>query len=232
LHHRVLDLGVRRLAEMKTHRGGAGLEGARGVHPVRSARAVDRGHAVEQRLHAVRQRLIGKVLVGEQCVAAIVRHLARVQHRSQRRPLEVADIGVPAAAEVARLPRLLADLDDLWLRGHAADEFVDLQLAEAAAESELLLRAQLLVVQEDHEVVEQCRADLADRRVRQRPGEVDARYLGAERAGYPVDPDRVRHGTALRLNRARQPRTPTPPLSRGSPRSGHRRRVARVRAVG
>src|SRR5207302_10072980 len=117
---------------------------------------------------------------------------------AQRRPLEIADIGVPPAAEIACFLRLLANLDDLGMRGHAADEFMDLQFAEAAAEIDLLLGAQLLVVKEDHQVVEQRRADLADRRVRQSLGEIDSRYFGAERAGYPIDPDRVRHRSLLR----------------------------------
>ena len=144
---------------------------------------MDRGHAVEHRPHAVRQALVGEVLVGEQRVAAKFRHLLRVQHRSKRRALEITHIGVPAAAEIARLLGFLADFEDLGISRHRLDEFVDLQRPKAAAEIELLLRGQVLVVKEDDEVIEQRRADLADHRIRERAGEIDPGDFGAECAG-------------------------------------------------
>jgi hypothetical protein len=58
-------------------------------------------------------------LAGEHRVATGGRNLACVKHRAERRPFEVTDIGVPATAEIARLVRFLADLEDvpILLRG-------------------------------------------------------------------------------------------------------------------
>jgi len=156
---------------------------ARRVGPVGTAGAVDGGQAVEDSLHAVRQALVGLVLVGEHRVAAKFRHLARIEHRPQRRAFEITDVGVPAATEIAGLLGLLADFKDLGISRHRLDELMDLQLTEAAAEIELLLRGQMLVMKEDNEMLEQRRADLADHPIGEGTGEIDAGDLGAERAG-------------------------------------------------
>src|SRR6185437_4826494 len=96
----------------------------------------------------------------EHCVTTDGGNFACVKHRAERRPFEVTDIDVPAAAEIARLVRLLADLEDvpIFLRG--LDEIVDLQLTKPAAEGEMLFRGEMLVVKEDDLMVEQCLADL------------------------------------------------------------------------
>src|SRR3981189_3308525 len=115
--------------------------------------------------------------------------LPAVQHRAQGRRFEIANVGVPAAAEIALLLRLLANLDDLRVLRHPFDEIVDLELAKAMPEGEMLLRGQVLVLKEDDEVLEQGRADLGDNRFGQRLRKVDARDLGAKRAGDPIDVD-------------------------------------------
>ena len=64
---------------------------------------VERGQALEIRLHAVGQRLVGRVHVGEQRVAAVRRAGLDVEDGAHRR-LEVAGhVGVPALAVGARL---------------------------------------------------------------------------------------------------------------------------------
>src|ERR1700730_6010522 len=89
------------------------------------------------------------------------RNLACVKHRAERRPFEITDVGVPAAAEIACLVRLLADLEDALILLRGLDEIVDLQLTKPAAEGEMLFRGQMLVVKENDLMVEQCPADLA-----------------------------------------------------------------------
>ncbi len=109
---------------------------------------------------------------------------------------------MPATAEIARLLGLLADFEDLRITRHRLDEFMDLQLTEAAAKIELLLRGQMLVTEEDNEVIEQCRADLADYPIAERAGEVDPRHFGAERAGDRFNRDRLLgHAAFLRFGR-------------------------------
>ena len=106
---------------------------------------------------------------------------------------------MPAAAEIARLARLLADFEDLRVRGHAADKFMDLQFAEAAAEIEVLLRGQLLVAEEDDLMLKQCGPYRADDPVGEIARQIHARDFGAERAGDRLDLDRaLRHVNRLR----------------------------------
>jgi hypothetical protein len=80
---------------------------------------------------------------------------------------------MPAAAEIAFLFRFLADLDDLRVLRHPFDEIVDLELAKAMPEGEMLLRCQMLVVKEDDEVIEQRPPDFGDDGLRQRLRQVD-----------------------------------------------------------
>src|SRR6516162_7528549 len=69
----MLDLVVRLLAESEADRGGTVFLGARRVAAVRPPGAVYCSQPVEHPLHAVRQRLIGEILVREQRVAAVFR---------------------------------------------------------------------------------------------------------------------------------------------------------------
>ncbi|MNC95987.1 hypothetical protein D3C83_132410 [compost metagenome] len=72
---------------------------------------------------------------------------------------------MPAAAEIERLVGLLADFEDLLVVVLGLDEIMDLQLAETAAEREVLFRRQALFAEKDHVVRQQRRAKLADHAV-------------------------------------------------------------------
>ena len=63
---------------------------------------------------------------------------------------------------------------------------MQVDLAPAARETELLLGRQLLVAEEDHAVVQQRGADFRQHIVRQILGQIDAIDHGAERAGDTV----------------------------------------------
>src|SRR3546814_18787186 len=56
---------------------------------------------VEHPSHALGQSVIGAVHVGEQRIATVIRHLARIEHGAQRRLLEEAEIRMPGIAEGA-----------------------------------------------------------------------------------------------------------------------------------
>ena len=64
--------------------------------------------------------------------------------------------------------------------GHSLHERMQMDLAPAPGEAQLLLGRQRLVAEEDHAVVEQRCPDLRQHVVRQVLGQVDARHLGAE----------------------------------------------------
>src|SRR5439155_1088162 len=65
---------------------------------------------------------------------------------------------------------------------HAGDKVVDVEVAETAAEGQMLLRGQALIVEEYHQVVEQRPADFRDRAIVERLCKIDPRNLGAERS--------------------------------------------------
>jgi hypothetical protein len=77
----------------------------------------------------------------------------------------------------------------ILLRG--LDEIVDLQLTKPAAEGEMLLRGQMLVVKENDLMIEQCLADLANDLVGEWPGEIDASDFGAKRSRDPLSGNRA-----------------------------------------
>src|SRR6476646_2354027 len=58
--------------------------------------------------------------------------------------------------------------------------WMDVQLAEFAAEVSMLVDAELLVTKENHQVVHQCVVDLLELLVTQRFGQVDTMDLGAD----------------------------------------------------
>ena len=82
---------------------------------------------------------------------------------------------------------------------HALDEIMHLQLAEAAAEGDVLLRSEALAAKENHAVLDQRLADFAEYAVVEFLRQVDAGDLGAERPRNRVNLDRaVGHGRLLR----------------------------------
>ena len=66
---------------------------------------------------------------------------------------------------------------------HALHERMQVDLAPAASEAELLLGGKLLVTEEDHAVVEQCGADFRQHVVGQILGQIDTLDHSAARAG-------------------------------------------------
>ncbi|MHC2381790.1 hypothetical protein ACVIHA_006188 [Bradyrhizobium liaoningense] len=121
---------------------------------------VQRGEPVEIGLHAVRQRLIGRVHVGEQRVAAAWRALPDVKDRAHRR-LEIAGhVGMPALAIGARRILVGVDLHQRRIVVLVRRGRMDMQFAELAAEGEMLLRRDVLIAEEDHEVFGKRAMDL------------------------------------------------------------------------
>ena len=67
---------------------------------------------------------------------------------------------MPATAKITRVVRLFTHLDDTRIERRTFDEFMGLQIAEAATEGEVLLRRQMLVVEEDDLMLEAAPAVL------------------------------------------------------------------------
>ena len=86
---------------------------------------------------------------------------------------------------------------------------MQVQLAEAAAERLVLLVAQLLVAEEDHQVRHQRVMDFLKRLVAQWPGEIDAEDLGADAGRELAHLDRlVSHWRFLTFAASLREKTP------------------------
>src|SRR5690606_16800305 len=104
---------------------------------------------------------------------------------------------------------------------HSLHVRVDVERAEAAAEGLVLLMRQMLIAEEDDLMVEKRPVNVVEGFVVEVGGKIDARDLGAERAGNAVHLDFiVGH---LRL-RAFGLISPSPSGSRGAPPDGRNRR--------
>ena len=154
--------------------------------------------AGEQRLHRLRQRVVGEVHVGKQRVAAGIGRLLGVEDRRLRRLGIEHLVGVPDLAERLGVALLLDDLEDVGVLVHALHEGVMVDVAEALGEGELLLGRDRLLAEEDDEMLEPGRLDLLERRVVQL-AEVDAADFRAERSGdgLDFDPTIERHSLLL-----------------------------------
>jgi hypothetical protein len=81
---------------------------------------------------------------------------------------------MPRAPEIAAsIIGLFSDLDDLRVVGHAPDKVMDIQAAKVTAESQMLLRRQMLVAEKDHLMVEQGLANLSNHRIVERLAQID-----------------------------------------------------------
>jgi hypothetical protein len=149
---------------------------------------------VEQPLHAVRERLVGEILVGEQRVAADRRHLARDQHGRHRRDVEIRGVRVPDAAEVDLLVLELGDGDDFRKAVEPLEERVFDRLTEPLRQREEPRRRKILIAEEHDASVEPDAADFRDCRVVEVAREVDAGNLRPERARDPVHLETPRGG--------------------------------------
>jgi len=124
-------------------------------------------------------------------VAAKGRHLARVEHRADRRLLQIGRVGMPGAADVLDHPRLLAQLENLREVGDALDKRVVGRLGEVAGVAQEVGAAQFLVADVDRAMGEKGVVDFGALPVAERQAQIDAADLGAERAAEGSHCDRL-----------------------------------------
>jgi hypothetical protein len=158
---------------------------------IRVLAIMDRSEALEIAFHAVRQRLVGGIHRGEQRVATARRALANIQDAAHRRLHVAGHVAVPAFSVGAR--RILVGMDNHQLRmaRRVRRRGMEVQFSEAAAEIEVLVLADVLVAEEDHQVLRQRAVDLLERLVAQRLREIDTGDLRADDRRQLVDGDRL-----------------------------------------
>src|SRR5262249_6588869 len=138
---------------------------------------VDSGESFQVALHTLGQCLIRSIHRGEQGIAAARRAIADIEDAAHWRLLVTRHIAVPALPIGAR--RILVSMDNhqLGVRRRMRRGRMKVQLAEATAEIEMLLLADMLVAEEDHQVFSQRAMDLLECLVAKRLGEINAANL-------------------------------------------------------
>ncbi len=152
-----------------------------GIEPVDLGRGVNHGQPLEHGPHAVGQGLKGEILVGPERIPADRRDLQGIEDRAERRLFVIGHVAMPGAAEIALVRRLLPDLDDLGVGVHSFDLVMQAERAEPPGKGEMLLRRNVLAMEEDHEMIEQRLTDIRDYFVVEILREVDTLDLRAER---------------------------------------------------
>ena len=102
-----------------------------------AAAGVNGAQAREHVLHPGRQALVDGVLVGEERVATRRRYLDGVQQAGHRRAVIERDVRVPDLGEGVLLAEV-ADRNDRWMAVEVRQDRVNVQLAPAFAEGDLL----------------------------------------------------------------------------------------------
>src|SRR3954470_2927461 len=159
--------------DLAVHRGAAAA--------VFQRRAVHAHQPSEHRAHALGERFVRGVHVGEQRVTAIRRSLECIEQCRRRRLGKISGVRVPAAAEVGRLALFLHHLEDMREALDAGDERIGAWLAEAAADLHQVRRLELLAADRQHLVVEERAMQRAPAGVVQR-AERHPVHLGTKRS--------------------------------------------------
>jgi hypothetical protein len=146
---------------------------------------VDGAQAGEHPLHATGQRVIRRVQIGEQRVAAERGQFLGVEYRRHHRFGQEHLVGMPAAAEVARIPFRLDDLGDFGPFRQAGDMGMQVNFPEPPREGELLVGRDRLVREEDRAMRQQRLFNLGERGLVQGFRKIDPGNLRAQGAGDP-----------------------------------------------
>jgi hypothetical protein len=150
-----------------------------GDHAVR----VYGAQAFECALQSIGQGFIRKILVGEQRVPAVGRHVDGVENSAHRWLRDHGGVGVPAFADNLLVAGFASDIDDLGVGADTVVVGVDEDLAEAPGERLVPVDAELLVAKEDYAVVEERLTDLTDRCIVKVLRDINTADFGPQCAG-------------------------------------------------
>src|SRR2546425_8787802 len=126
---------------------------------------------IDAPLHARRQAVVSAVLIGEQRVTALLRHLDRIEQRGPRGDVEVRVVGMEIRAGVGKADRLAVllpvgqDQDVRMLRMMELVDDVRLGTAELAREFQILGGTQPLAAEDEDLAGEERVPDLDEGRV-------------------------------------------------------------------
>ena len=164
---------------------------ARRVRAVGALVAEHCDEAVEHRPHAVGERPVAGAHVREQPISAVRGKFRPVEHRAEGGMLRVAQIAVPAIAEVMDVVGLLDDAEHVGVPLQGFHVGMPIQLAEPACELGERARFERLVTKDQHQVLQQPGANRGDGVVVKLARQIDARHFGAQGASDSPEPEPV-----------------------------------------
>ena len=148
-----------------------------------------RRQSFEIGLHARRQRLIGRILAGEERVAAAGRHRVQVEDAAHRRLLVTGDVRVPILAVDALGIGIGMDRQDFGMPFRPGRARMNVQFTKIAAEPLVRFHVQRLIAEEQNLVLRQGLMQLLDLAVAERLGQRDAFDIGTDARCHRRDGD-------------------------------------------
>ncbi len=143
---------------------------------------VTRGQPGKHLLHRRRQRVVGRVHVREQRVAADLRQHVNLQHGAERRLFIARHVRVPEFAVGHLRIALRMDDEQFGEAGHLRRRRMHVQLTEHSAHRDLHGRRNLrLAFEEEHPELAERGADLAVGFLVEAAGQIDAPHFPPER---------------------------------------------------
>ena len=150
------------------HRGRPFAARHRRVGAGHFAVAVDAFQPGEQGFHALGQPFVGEILIGEQGVAAIGRHVEGVEQGAHRRFGHHGGVGVPFLADDLGVAGIAGDRHHLRVMVAGVEIGMDENIAKGAGQALVSGDVELLVAEKDHTMVQKRGADFRDYRIGQR----------------------------------------------------------------
>ena len=176
-HVRIANTAVA-LAFMVARVGGGGIGRGAGAEDVGGG--MDGVETFEGFLQAVAEAVIGAVHGGEHGVAAAVGQFACDEDGAHGGLGIVGMIRVPAAADIVLLVHVLGDQRDLRIVRVGCEELVDVDLAEAAGEVDMILLGNALITEENEAVLGKGFVNGVELRVAEAGGDVHAGDFSAD----------------------------------------------------
>ena len=103
-----------------------------------------------------------------------------MEHRAEGGTLSIAQVAVPAVAEVMDVIGLLDDAEHVGVPVEGLDVGMPVECAESPRERRERARVERLVAEDQHQVLQQAGADAGDGVVIELARQVDAGHLGAK----------------------------------------------------
>src|SRR5947209_3776794 len=140
-------------------------------------------------LHSRRERIIGRILAREECIATAAWDRMEIKNAAHWWLLVAGDVRVPILPGDAPGTRISVDGQDFGMTLRARGAGVNVQIAEIAAKPLVSFDVERLIAKEQDEVLRNRLMQVLDLAVAQRLGQNDAFDLGSDARRDGCDAD-------------------------------------------